>query len=122
MNLFKLDNVISMMAAPIIWTVHFVLCYSIVSLACGFGWTDVRLFGMNPADIGVAVFTVAALALLAYTGVQNFEKYRMASTGAAEDGDMSAFFALNSLLLCALSTVALVWVAFPTLMLPTCAI
>lgn len=122
MHVFKLNHLISMVAAPIIWAAHFVICYVLVSLACGFGWTRFTVLGMDPAELGIVIITLVSLGLLAYTGVTNFEKFRQARGNDAGNADMSAFFSLASLLLCALSTVALVWVAFPTLMLPTCAL
>lgn len=121
MHVLKLDHLASMVAGPIIWSVHFVVCYVLVSLACALGWPEARVLGMNPAQFGIALASLVALGLLAYTAALNVEKYRRAPTDASGNYDISAFIALNSVLLCALSAVALVWVAFPTLMLPTCA-
>jgi hypothetical protein len=122
MNILKLDHLVSMIAAPIIWAVHFVVCYVLVSLACALGWTGIRMLGMEPAALGIAVATLGALVLLAYTGALNYAKYRRAPSAPSGSPDISAFIALNSLLLTALSAVALIWVAFPALILPTCAL
>lgn len=121
MHILKLDHLASMIAAPLIWAAHFLICYVLVSLACTLGWSEQQLLGRNPAEIGIALISLAALALLGYTAILNFEKYRQAPSDASSANDISAFIALNSVLLCALSTVALIWVAFPTLMLPSCA-
>lgn len=117
MNLLKLDHLASMVAGPVIWSVHFVVCYVLVSLACSLGWSTPGVAGMNFAELGIALVTLAALGLLGYTGAINMRKYR----DAGADNDVSRFVALNSLLLCGLSMVAMVWVAFPALVLPTCA-
>ncbi|HVL77195.1 MAG TPA: hypothetical protein VM406_14360 [Noviherbaspirillum sp.] len=122
MRLFKLDHLVSMIAAPIIWAAHFLICYTMVSLVCMVGWTHARLFGMNPGQIAVALATVVGVVLLGYTGVVNLEKYRQSRKDETGTIEVSGFVALNALLLSILSTVAVVWVAFPTLMLPTCAI
>lgn len=125
MELFKRDHLISMVAAPIIWASHFLVCYVLVAATCAFGWAwdgPLGLVGMDPAHFGIAVATVAALSLLGLSAAQNFEKYRQCPTDDSARHDVSAFIALNALLLCALSTVALVWVAFPALILPTCSV
>lgn len=121
LKVFKLDHPVSMIAAPLIWAVHFVICYLLVSLACLLGWNQLRP-GINPADIGIAVVTLAALILLGLIAVMNYEKYRDFPGDGSSGDDMSCFFALNSILLCGISTVALIWVAFPVMMLPTCVI
>jgi hypothetical protein len=115
MNPFKQDHLVAMIAAPIVWAVHFLLVYILVSLACGFGWNDGRLIGLDPAEFGIAVATLAALALIAYIAVLNLRKYRRALAAPT-----SRFIALTALLLGVLSAVAVVWVALPTFMLPTC--
>jgi hypothetical protein len=122
MNILRHEHLLSMIAAPIIWAAHFLGCYVLVSLACMIGWEDRTVFGLNPADIGIALLSAAALVLLCYTCAINYEKYRQAPTDEDGNHDIDGFIALNSVLLSLLSTVALVWVAFPTLMLPTCAI
>ena len=118
MNPFKQDHLVAMIAAPIVWAVHFLLAYILVSLACGFGWNDVRLIGLTPAEFGIAVATLAALTLIAYITVLNLRKYRRAL--AAPAAQTSRFIGFTALLLGVLSAVAVVWVALPTLMLPTC--
>lgn len=121
MKVLRRDHLASMVAAPIIWSVHFVVCYVLVSLACMLGWSEARLLGTTPALAGIALASLAALVLLGYTAALNIEKYRRAPKDESGANDISGFIALNSVLLCALSTVALVWVAFPALMLPGCA-
>lgn len=120
MNPFRLDHLLSMVAAPVIWGIHFVVCYVLVSLVCALGWSELRLLGMPLGHAGVALASLIALILLGYTAALNIEKYRRAPSDASDADDPAPFIALNSVLLCALSTVALVWVAFPALMLPAC--
>lgn len=117
-SLLRPARLLAMVAAPIVWTLHFVLCYVIVSLACAAGLTQPWLLGMDPAQAGIAVVTALALLLLAWIALAKWRTLRRVSQ---HDPDLDRFFALNALLLCALSTVALVWVAAPTLLLPSCA-
>lgn len=107
------DTLLSLFSAPLIWTAHFVLCYGLVSLACAYGFPGAR--------IGVGLLTVIALALLGAVAWFNLAKWRAVRHSKAPDAGMQAFFALNSLMLCGLSAVALVWVALPAALLPTCA-
>lgn len=105
------NRLLSLVSGPIIWTIHFLACYLIVSFAC--------TFKLGGANTGIAAVTAMTLGLLAYTMLANYRKWRMAHRSSA--GDISAFFALNTMLLCGLFAVALVWVAFPSTVLPTCA-
>ncbi|HEY4542376.1 MAG TPA: hypothetical protein VIG66_08390 [Noviherbaspirillum sp.] len=121
MRVFRADHLVTMAVAPIIWSVHFVLCYVLVSLGCALGWTESGILGMNAVEAGIALASLAALAMLGYTAALNMEKYRDAPRDASGANDPSAFVALNSVLLCGLSTVSLIWVAFPVAVLPMCA-
>lgn len=112
-NLLTRDTLLSLFASPLIWTAHFVLCYGLVSLACAYGFAGAR--------IGVGLLTVIALALLGAVAGFHLAKRRAVRHSKAPDAGMQAFFALNSLMLCGLSAVALVWVALPAALLPTCA-
>lgn len=120
-NPLQRDHLLSLAGAPIIWTVHFLLCYAIVSIACSHGFAHGRLFGLNMVDLGIGVTNVAALALLAWSGLGNYRKWRCLRAAGAGKGDISRFFAINAMLLSGLSIITLSWVAFPTLMLPPCA-
>ncbi|MFA7386180.1 MAG: hypothetical protein WCZ87_00815 [Thiohalobacteraceae bacterium] len=127
MRLFKQDHLVVMIAAPIVWAVHFLVSYILVSLACGFGWTRADRFGLGPAEWGVVVATAVALTLIGYAAAVNVAKYRRAravSEGSGASGEsgtsVSGFIALTAVLLCVLSAVAVVWAAMPVLLLPTC--
>lgn len=125
-NPFTLNSLPSMVSAPVIWAVHFVACYVLVSLACAYGF--------GGTEIGIALLTGAALAMLAYIALANWRKWKQLrqrcqpnpvqehETGTAKaQSELLAFFSLTSIMLCALSAVALIWVAFPAALLPVCA-
>lgn len=99
--------------APLVWSAHFVICYALVSLDCALSG------GWSPAAI--ICVTVIALLMLAWSGWSNFRHWRLASLAEGTERPMQAFYALNSFLLCALSALALAWVAMPVLVLPPCA-
>lgn len=113
-----LQRLITLVGAPIIWMAHFIVCYVAVSLVCALQLTDSRVLGINPAQFAVAVATLLALLLMGGMAAVQFRKWRHPS---GPDPEMTRFFAANTLLLCALSALALVWVAFPSVVLPACA-
>lgn len=112
-NPFTRNHPLSLVAAPVIWGTHFLASYSLVSLACALGFPGMRT--------GIAVLTGLALALLAFAGWSNYRKWSAVRHAGTQDAPMEAFFALNAMLLCAMSALALSWIAFPALLLPLCA-
>lgn len=111
-------RLLTLVSAPLIWIVHFVVCYVIVSLVCAMQLTEARAIGLNAAELGVAAATVIAGALIVGIAVANGRRWR---DPPGPDPDISRFFAAATLLLCAISLLAMLWVAFPTSILPTCA-
>lgn len=97
---------------PAVWSGHFIACYAAVSLACRF---DAR-----SVTAPVLLATLAALALLAWIGAQSSRSRRRLRSG--HDGAAATrFLALATVMLCVLSALAVLWVAFPAAVLPPCA-
>lgn len=125
-NPFTRENLLAMVSAPLIWAAHFVACYVLASIACAYDFSGARL--------GIVLVTALALALLAGIGLSNWRKWnrarqthsanlRAAHAHHPDQGgnNLGIFFAVTSMMLCALSAVALIWVAFPAALLPPCA-
>jgi hypothetical protein len=112
-------RLLTLVGAPLIWMVHFLVCYAIVSLVCLSQLGEARIIGLNAAQFGVVVATLVAGALIFSIAVTSLRRWR---NPPGPDAEISRFFAVNTLLLCAISVLAMLWVAFPTLMLPTCAL
>lgn len=112
-NPFTRNHLLSLVGAPIIWGAHFLACYLLVSIACALGLAGART--------GLALLTAIALALIAFAGWSNYRKWSRAKQAGTQDAPLHAFFALNAMMLSAMSALALSWVAFPSLMLPVCA-
>lgn len=123
---FVRESLLSMVSSPLIWAAHFLACYVLVSLECAYGFSGARF--------GIALTTALALALLAWVGLSNWRKWNgarrahsanlcAAHTHHPDQGgnNLGSFFALTSMMLCTLSALALLWVAFPAALLPTCA-
>ena len=89
--------------APTVWLVHFTVVYVLASVACE------RLVA------GVAAATVVALLLFAAVGLIDYRRWRALGSG------QEAFVSFVSVLLCALSALAALWVAYPAFILPPCA-
>lgn len=113
-----LQRLITLVGAPIIWMAHFLACYVVVALVCALQLTDSRILGMDPAQLGITIATGMALLLMGGIALVQFRKWRYPS---GPDPELTRFFAANTLLLCGLSALALAWVAFPSMVLPTCA-
>ncbi len=113
-----LQRMITLVGAPIIWFAHFLACYVIVALVCALQLADTRLLGLDPAELGVVIATALALLLMGGIAVVNWRRWRQPP---GPDTEINRFLAANTLLLCLLSALALLWVAFPTALLPTCA-
>jgi hypothetical protein len=88
--------------APVTWLAHFVAVYVLATLAC------------EHAAPGAAVATAVALATFLATGMVDYRRWRALPEGTA------GFVSLTSLLLCALSALAALWVAYPAFVLPAC--
>lgn len=117
MGSLTLRRLLTLIGAPLIWIVHFVVCYAIVALTCASQLGEERVMGLNAAQFGVAVSTLIAGALIFGIAATRLRRWR---NPAGPDTEIGRFFAINTLLLCAISVVAMLWVAFPTIILPPC--
>lgn len=108
----------TLIGAPIIWIAHFGISYVIVSLVCALQLTELQIAGLDLAQLGIALITVLSLFLIGWIALVQARRWR---NPPGPDPDMNRFFAINTLLLCAVSALALLWVAFPAAVLPTCA-
>lgn len=119
-NMLKRNSLLSMVSAPVIWALHFLLSYAIVSLACADGYTGSSAVYLNVVQASIGAVTLVAVALLAHIALINHKKWQRARRSGTTGDDMSEFFALCSVRLCGLSAIALIWVAFPAFVLSPC--
>ena len=118
MDFLTLKRLLTLVGAPLIWFVHFVVCYVVVALVCALQLTEVRVIGFNAAQWGVAATTLIGGALICGIAVTSQRHWR---DPPGADPEISHFFAVNTLSLCAISLLSMLWVAFPISILPTCA-
>ena len=60
---------------PLIWAVHFVVCYGLVAVTCAKGWE------LAPVRDGLLVFSAVALAAVCWTGWGSWRQWRPDETG-----------------------------------------
>lgn len=109
-------------ASPVIWAVHFMMCYVTAALWCGMVvGPDGSLLS---ARLAMTAFSAVALAAIAFVG---WLGYRAHSFGAAQlphdddtPEDRHRFMGFATLLLSGLSVVAVLYSAMTVLFIETC--
>ena len=109
-------------ASPSVWAVHFVATYATVAIWCA---KAVGQDGpLGAARMAVVVYTVLALAIVAVIGRIALRRHRFGAQTVPHDFDTSEdrhrFLGFATLLLSALSAVAIVYVALPFFFIGTC--
>ncbi|WP_188854258.1 hypothetical protein [Aureimonas glaciei] len=116
------DTLWTLIATPTIWALHFLFCYCLAAYDCA---PNDRIFeSIGGTRIAIAVATAFSLALIALIGFRAYREGRVKagtfrhSEDTAEDRER--FLEFSSLLLAALSFVAVVFVAMPALVFMDC--
>lgn len=113
-NISTRSNFSGLIYGPLLWFVHFLFSYVLVSISCAHQFAG--------ATLGIAGATLLALIILLYGMQKNFQAWRAKRNTVTSGGteDIPAFLALTSALLFAISFVATLWVALPMVVLPPC--
>ena len=108
--------------SPIIWAAHLLLSYVTAAIGCG------RFFA--PGDAldgvltGIALYTVVALAGIAFVGWEGFRRHRHGTEATTHDLDSAEdrhrFLGFATLLLSGLSALAVGYVALAVTFFDTC--
>lgn len=109
-------------ASPAIWAVHFLLSYITAAIWCA------KVVGRDgdlaPIQVVIGVYTVLALAGIGATGWIAFRRHEHGTATVPHDFDTPAdrhrFLGFATLLLSALSAVAVVYVAFNVVFIGSC--
>ena len=112
-----------MVAAPIVWAAHFLLCYWVAAVWCA-KVTD----GQGPLGLvrltvaGLTVLALALIAFLAWHAVRRYHGVLLIDEHLTEDTERgrTRFLGHATLLLASLSAVAVVFDAMPALVFDTC--
>ena len=102
-------------AAPMgVWSLHFVVVYSLQGLTCAQGWSP------RAGSLGMVALTLPALAAIAWLGLRAWKLAR--ATTAPDAVARRIRFAAQATGLCALlAGVAVLFTLAPVLLLPACA-
>ncbi|BDA83020.1 hypothetical protein Sa4125_05620 [Aureimonas sp. SA4125] len=116
------DTLWTLIATPTIWALHFLFCYVVAAYDCA---PNARIFQtIEGTRIAIAVATIVSLAAIAAIGWRAFREWRAGegksphSADTAEDRER--FMEFSSLLLAALSFVAVTFGAMPALVFVDC--
>lgn len=110
-------------AAPVIWALHFLFCYVFAAIWCEKLGRDAGLGGAR-----IAVLAATGVALLGI-GLLTHRLWRVRGRSLTDDDlefehnspeERHRFLSHVALMLCALSTVAVLYVAIPALYLTSC--
>jgi hypothetical protein len=106
-------------ASPVLWSLHFLLCYAFVAIWCG------RLGDGSaaPVRVVIAVLTIVALAGIVAIGAIAYGWHR-AARGTPHDADTPedrrGFMGMATLLLSGLSGVGVIYSALAAVFIRTC--
>lgn len=125
---FERDSLFSLIAGPMVWTVHFLTIYVFTALACARGFFDLEALGLPIVPLVGGAVTLVAVALIVDAGVLSWRRWRGALTlgepRPPHDDNHPAsrrrFMAYAGLLLSGIALIATVWEALPILFFTTC--
>ncbi|KQT52704.1 hypothetical protein ASG43_19895 [Aureimonas sp. Leaf454] len=116
------DTLWTLITAPTVWAVHFVLCYVFAAYECA--PNDAIFQPIEVSRYAIAGFTLVALVIIGYVGLRGLREWRSneGSFPHADDTpeDRERFLEFSSVLLAALSFIAVLFVALPALLLVDC--
>lgn len=98
----------------LVWAAHFGFVYGYVALICARGLEDRTAFGVDIALLGVALGTIAALALAGAIAL-------VGRRGLGDDGPAARFVSVTAVATSLLGAVAIAWNAMPAFIVPACA-
>jgi uncharacterized membrane protein YbhN (UPF0104 family) len=110
-------------AAPIVWAVHFLFCYVFAAIYCE------KLGRDAPLDFATWVIVGATIVALALIGLSTLHLWRVRGRSLTDDDfeyehntpeERHRFLSHVALMLCVLSAVAVLYVAIPMLYLTSC--
>lgn len=123
MNVIDRDSLIGMVASPLVWAAHFLTCYTVVALACAFGFGTEA--GGEWGIVRIVLVIVSAVAVLIIAGLTSLAYLRWRQSGGSEPPhdhrqERHRFMSVAALLLGVLSGIGIVYAAIPLLIIPLC--
>lgn len=123
-------NLVSLVAAPTVWGLHFLVCYVAASAYCAKAMADARVFtGQDLPDltavrVAIAAATALALVLIAASAWQAWGHWGGGDPEPPYDqatpDDRRRFLGFSTILLCGLSVIGVIFVALPAVFIGDC--
>lgn len=108
--------------SPLIWAGHFLVSYLTAAIWCA--KVAGRDGGLGAVRLAIVGYTIVALAGIAGVGVRAYRRHTVGTATVPHDfdtpRDRTRFLGFATLLLSALSAIAVVLVTFPVLFFETC--
>lgn len=127
---FLRANLVTLVAAPTVWALHFLVAYVAAAVECAKTMPDARVFtGMGWPDISAArltilIATIVALALIGWSSRNAWAHWREGDAEPPYDDatvdDRTQFLGFATILLCGLSAIGVIFVALPALFIGDC--
>ena len=123
-------NLVTLITAPTVWALHFLVCYVAASVHCAKALTDARIFtgaswpDVTLARVIIAAATVVALGLIAWSSRQAWRHWADGDAEPPYDDatfdDRQQFLGFATVLLCGLSVIGVIFVALPAVFIGDC--
>lgn len=123
-------NLITLITAPTIWALHFLVCYIAASVHCAKAMADARIFtgpawpDVTLARIIIAAATIVAMAAIAWSSRQAWRHWGDGDAEPPYDyatfDDRQQFLGFATILLCGLSFIGVIFVALPAVFIGDC--
>ena len=127
---FERDSLFSVIAGPLVWTVHFLTLYILTAIACAHGFFHQEVLGVRVVPLVGGAVTLVAVALILDAAVLSYRRWRgMPSEGQPaplpphDANDLASrrrFMAYAGLLLSGLALIATIWETLPIVFFATC--
>jgi hypothetical protein len=118
----EVESFWTLFTAPVVWAIHFVVCYVAVAVYCAKAAT--LDFGFGTVRLALAGFTVVALGMIVLSAYLAWRQWGFGSGDPPHDHatrrDRALFQGFATLLLSGLSFVAVAYVAIPLLFIAEC--
>ena len=122
------DSLFSLIAGPLIWSVHFLAIYIFTAIACARGFFDAEILGIRIVPLVGSALSLIAIALIADALYVSWRRWRGDGAGGAppppyggnDRASRQRFIAYAGLLLSGIALIATVWQTLPVYFFASC--
>ena len=121
------DSLFSVIAGPLIWSVHFLSIYVFTAIACAHGFFHDEILGIRTVPLVGSAFSLIALALIADALYVSWRRWRgdgeqesPPPQGGNDPASRRRFMAYSGLLLSGIALIATVWQTLPVYFFASC--